>query len=75
MTESPPSAIDDRLYVLRTRWEFYVAEGRFEQFIEFAVNIPLHDPQVGQAARSISASVSVAEELAELRSSLQIGQG
>ena len=33
MTDSPPSAIDDRLYVLRTRWEFYVAEGRFEQFI------------------------------------------
>ena len=39
MTDSPPSAIDDRLYVLRTRWEFYVAEGRFEQFIEFAVAV------------------------------------
>lgn len=39
MTDSPPNAIDDRLYVLRTRWEFYVAEGRFEQFIEFAVAV------------------------------------
>jgi diguanylate cyclase (GGDEF)-like protein len=25
--------------MLRTRWEFYVAEGRFEQFIEFAVAV------------------------------------
>ena len=39
MTDSPPSSIDDRLYMLRTRWEFYVAEGRFEQFIEFAVAV------------------------------------
>ncbi|RZI44089.1 diguanylate cyclase [Herbaspirillum sp. HC18] len=31
--------IEDRLYVLRTRWERYVAEGRFEQFIEFAVAV------------------------------------
>ncbi|HJV93333.1 MAG TPA: diguanylate cyclase, partial [Azonexus sp.] len=29
----------DRMYVLRTRWEHYVAEGRFEQFIEFAVAV------------------------------------
>ncbi len=36
-----PSAntIEDRLYVLRTRWEHYVAHGRFEQFIEFAVAV------------------------------------
>lgn len=37
MTSLPPNAVEDRLYVLRTRWERYVAEGRFEQFIEFAV--------------------------------------
>lgn len=34
-----PNSIEDRLYVLRTRWESYVAEGRFEQFIEFAVAV------------------------------------
>lgn len=34
-----PHSIDDRLYVLRTRWELYIAEGRFEQFIEFAVTV------------------------------------
>ncbi len=39
MTTLPPDPIEDRLYVLRTRWERYVAEGRFEQFIEFAVAI------------------------------------
>ena len=39
MTTLPPNAIEDRLYVLRTRWERYVAEGRFEQFIEFAVAV------------------------------------
>ncbi len=39
MTAVPPNSIDDRIYVLRTRWEFYVAEGRFEQFIEFAVAV------------------------------------
>ncbi|HYD95560.1 MAG TPA: diguanylate cyclase [Noviherbaspirillum sp.] len=37
MTTPTPDPIEDRLYVLRTRWERYVAEGRFEQFIEFAV--------------------------------------
>ena len=31
--------IEDRLYVLRTRWEHYVADGQFEQFIEFAVAV------------------------------------
>ena len=39
MTTLPPNSIEDRLYVLRTRWESYVAEGRFEQFIEFAVAV------------------------------------
>jgi diguanylate cyclase (GGDEF)-like protein len=39
MTALPPDPIEDRLYVLRTRWERYVAEGRFEQFIEFAVAV------------------------------------
>lgn len=39
MTPLPPNSIEDRLYVLRTRWERYVAEGRFEQFIEFAVAV------------------------------------
>jgi diguanylate cyclase (GGDEF)-like protein len=37
MIPSLPNSIEDRLYVLRTRWERYVAEGLFEQFIEFAV--------------------------------------
>lgn len=39
MTALPPNSIEDRIYVLRTRWEHYVAEGRFEQFIEFAVAV------------------------------------
>ncbi|MDO8771966.1 MAG: diguanylate cyclase [Burkholderiaceae bacterium] len=39
MTALAPNSIEDRIYVLRTRWEFYVAEGRFEQFIEFAVAV------------------------------------
>jgi diguanylate cyclase (GGDEF)-like protein len=39
MTTLPPNSVEDRLYVLRTRWERYVAEGRFEQFIEFAVAV------------------------------------
>ncbi len=39
MTALPNNSIEDRLYVLRTRWEGYVAEGRFEQFIEFAVAV------------------------------------
>jgi diguanylate cyclase (GGDEF)-like protein len=39
MTSFSQNSIEDRLYVLRTRWERYVAEGRFEQFIEFAVAV------------------------------------
>ncbi len=39
MTAAPPNSLDDRLHVLRTRWGFYVSEGRFEQFIEFAVAV------------------------------------
>jgi diguanylate cyclase (GGDEF)-like protein len=39
MTTPTSSSIEDRLYVLRTRWERYVEEGRFEQFIEFAVAV------------------------------------
>ncbi|WP_334189752.1 GGDEF domain-containing response regulator [Noviherbaspirillum sp.] len=39
MTSLPPNSTEDRLYVLRTRWERYVAEGRFEQFIEFTVAV------------------------------------
>lgn len=39
MTTLPFNSVEDRLYVLRTRWERYVADGRFEQFIEFAVAV------------------------------------
>jgi diguanylate cyclase (GGDEF)-like protein len=39
MSQLLPNSIEDRLYVLRTRWERYVADGRFEQFIEFAVAV------------------------------------
>jgi diguanylate cyclase (GGDEF)-like protein len=39
MTQLPANSIDDRIYVLRTRWEHYVADGQFEQFIEFAVAV------------------------------------
>jgi diguanylate cyclase (GGDEF)-like protein len=39
MSQPLPNSIEDRLYVLRTRWERYVADGRFEQFIEFAVAV------------------------------------
>ena len=31
--------INDRIYVLRTRWDSYVAEGTFELFIEFTVAV------------------------------------
>jgi len=34
-----PNTVEDRLYGLRTRWETYVAEGRIEPFIEFAVAV------------------------------------
>lgn len=39
MTSPATNSIEDRLYVLRSRWQRYVAEGRFEQFIEFAVAV------------------------------------
>ena len=35
----PPNEINDRIYVLRTRWERYVADGSFDQFIEFTVAV------------------------------------
>ena len=31
--------INDRVYVLKTRWENYVANGLFEHFIEFTVAV------------------------------------
>ena len=39
MTNTSPCLIDDRMYVLRTRWENYVAQGTFELFIEFTVAV------------------------------------
>ncbi|MFT3849433.1 MAG: diguanylate cyclase [Propionivibrio sp.] len=39
MSAMPSNVIDDRLYVLRTRWERYVEEGLFELFIEFTVAV------------------------------------
>jgi diguanylate cyclase (GGDEF)-like protein len=39
MTQLPPNSIEDRLFVLRSRWEQYVAHGQFDQFIEFTVAI------------------------------------
>jgi diguanylate cyclase (GGDEF)-like protein len=39
MSLLPPNVINDRIYVLRTRWERYVAEGSFEPFIEFTVAV------------------------------------
>ncbi len=39
MTSSATNSIEDRLYVLRTRWERYIAGGTFEQFIEFTVAV------------------------------------
>jgi diguanylate cyclase (GGDEF)-like protein len=39
MNTSLPNSIEERIYVLRTRWERYTAEGLFEQFIEFAVAV------------------------------------
>jgi diguanylate cyclase (GGDEF)-like protein len=39
MTTPTSNSIEDRLYILRTRWERYVEEGHFEQFIEFAVAV------------------------------------
>jgi len=39
MTAALPHSIDDRLHVLKTRWANYLAEGRFEHFIEFTVAV------------------------------------
>lgn len=39
MALTSSNSIEDRLYVLRTRWERYVADGHFEQFIEFTVAV------------------------------------
>ncbi len=39
MSSLPLTSVEDRLYVLRTRWEGYTADGSFEHFIEFAVAI------------------------------------
>jgi len=35
----PSNVINDRIYVLRTRWERYVSNGSFELFIEFTVAV------------------------------------
>ena len=39
MSQPLPNSVEDRLYILRTRWERYTADGRFEQFIEFAIAV------------------------------------
>jgi diguanylate cyclase (GGDEF)-like protein len=39
MSTFSPNSIEDHLYVLRSRWESYLAEGRFDQFIEFTVTV------------------------------------
>jgi diguanylate cyclase (GGDEF)-like protein len=39
MTALPLNTIEDRIAALRTRWENYVVDGRFEQFVEFNVAI------------------------------------
>lgn len=39
MVKLSSTVINDRIYVLRTRWERYVAEGTFELFIEFTVAV------------------------------------
>src|SRR5664279_5779198 len=39
MSRLPSNAINDRIYVLRTRWERYVSDGSFELFIEFTVAV------------------------------------
>ncbi len=39
MTALPPTSTDDRIDVLRARWDAYLADGLFEQFIEFAVAV------------------------------------
>jgi diguanylate cyclase (GGDEF)-like protein len=40
MTNPPlPCLIEERLSVVRTRWQRYLAEGLFEQFVEFAIAV------------------------------------
>ena len=39
MSLLPTNVINDRIYVLRTRWERYVSDGSFELFIEFTVAV------------------------------------
>ncbi|WP_019143405.1 GGDEF domain-containing response regulator [Noviherbaspirillum massiliense] len=39
MNALPAHSIEDRLHILRTRWDRYLAEGSFDQFIEFAVAV------------------------------------
>ena len=39
MPQFPSNVINDRIYVLRTRWERYVSDGSFELFIEFTVAV------------------------------------
>ena len=39
MASSRPNVIDDRIHVLRTRWDNYVNAGSFDQFIEFTVTV------------------------------------
>lgn len=39
MASSRSNVIDDRIHVLRSRWENYVRGGSFEQFIEFTVTV------------------------------------
>ena len=39
MNSTPINSIEERIFVLRTRWDRYVADGQFEQFIEFAVAV------------------------------------
>jgi diguanylate cyclase (GGDEF)-like protein len=35
----PPNVINDRIHVLRSRWDAYVSDGSFEHFIEFTVAV------------------------------------
>ncbi len=39
MASSRPNVIDDRIHVLRTRWDNYVDAGSFDRFIEFTVTV------------------------------------
>ncbi len=39
MASSRPNVIDDRIHVLRTRWDNYVNAGSFDHFIEFTVTV------------------------------------